>query len=132
MELIRRFWDEAIALDPTAGGQDEAVRFPICAPDPLAEAFGTAGLHDVDVRAIDVATVFADFDDLWGPFLSGVGPAPGYAIRLDADRREELRERLRTTVPIEPDGSIRLTARAWAVRGTTDGPAAGLRRDPGH
>ena len=29
-----------------------------------------------------------------------------------------LRERLRATLPIEPDGSIHLTARAGAVRGT--------------
>ncbi len=31
--------------------------------------------------------------------------------------RAALRERLRATLPTEPDGSIRLVARAWAVRG---------------
>ena len=126
MDLLRRFWDAAIELDAEAGALDEGTRFPICAPDPLRAAFEAAGLRDVDVRSIDVPTVFADFDDLWAPFLSGVGPAPGYAIRLDPARRDALRERLRATLPTEPDGSIRLTARAWAIRGTTDGPAAGL------
>jgi len=130
MELIRRFWDAAIALDPAAALDDEGARFPICAPDPLRAAFVEAGLRDVDVRPIDVPTTFRDFDDLWAPFVSGVGPAPGYAVRLEASRREALRERLRTTLPTEADGSIRLGARAWAVRGTTDGPAPGLRTDP--
>ncbi len=127
MELIRRFWDAAIALDPGAVADDEAVRFPICAPDPLRLAFEEAGLREVEVRSIGVPTVFADFDDVWTPFLSGVGPAPGYTMRLDAGRRDALREHLRETLPFATDGSIHLSARAWAVRGTSDGLAAGLR-----
>ncbi|MET8040345.1 hypothetical protein ABZU25_05700 [Micromonospora sp. NPDC005215] len=31
--------------------------------------------------------------------------------------REALREVLAARLPVEPDGSIRLVARAWAVRG---------------
>ncbi len=128
MELIRRFWDAAIELDSAAAAADEAVRFPICAPDPLRAAFDDAGLRDVEVRSIGVPTVFADFDDLWTPFLSGVGPAPGYVARLDVEHRAALAERLRTIVPSATDGTIHLVARAWAVRGVTDGPAAGLSR----
>ena len=63
-------------------------------------------------------TRFRDFDDYWTPFLGGQGPAPAYATSLGADRRDALRERLRATLPTAPDGSISLTARAWAVRGT--------------
>jgi SAM-dependent methyltransferase len=117
MDLIRGFWDAAIALDPAAAALDEAVRFPLCAPEPLRQVFDGAGLDDVEVRALDVPTVFRDFDDYWIPFLSGVGPAPGYATSLDEASRERLRERLRTSLPVEPDGSIPLVARAWAVRG---------------
>ena len=117
MELIRRFWDAAIELDPAARGLDEGIRFPICAPGPLQRAFESAGLAGVEVRPIDVPTVFRDFDDYWTPFLSGVGPAPGYAAALDPARRDALRERLDATLPREPDGRIALTARAWAVRG---------------
>ena len=36
---------------------------------------------------------------------------------LDDDRRSALREHLRSTLPAAADGSISLTARAWAVRG---------------
>jgi hypothetical protein len=71
-----------------------------------------------NVRPIDIPTVFRDFDDYWSPFLGGQGPAPGYAMSLTEERRATLRERIRSTLPFEPDGSIHLTARAWAVRGT--------------
>jgi hypothetical protein len=61
--------------------------------------------------------VLRDFDDYWKPFLSGVGPAPGYVALLDDGGRARLRDRLSETLPREPDGSIELIARAWAVRG---------------
>jgi hypothetical protein len=69
-----------------------------------------------------VPTVFRDFEDYWRPFLSGEGPAPGFAMSLPEERRAELRERIRARLPIADDGSISLVARAWAVRGTKKGP----------
>jgi SAM-dependent methyltransferase len=118
MQLIRRFWDVAAALDPRAVELDEARRFPLCRPEALESLLRGAGLSDVACRAIDVPTRFRDFDDLWSPFLGGQGPAPGYVLSLDADRRAALRERLRVALPAGPDGAIDLVARAWAVRGT--------------
>jgi hypothetical protein len=120
MQLIRTFWDAVVALDPAAQSLDEAVRFPICAPGPLAAAFQAAGLSAVETEAIEVPTVFADFDDYWTPFLRATGPAPGYVASLDDDATTALRDRLRSNLPTEPDGSIRLIARAWAVRGRAD------------
>lgn len=117
MELMRYFWDAAVALDPAAREFDEGRRFPICRPAPLAGIFRNAGLHDVEVRPLDVPTDFRDFDDYWSPFLGGQGPAPGYAVSLDDARRGSLRERIRSNLPIEKDGTIHLIARAWAVRG---------------
>jgi SAM-dependent methyltransferase len=117
MELIRRFWDAAIAIDPAAGALDEGRRFPICEPGALAELFRDAGLHDVVTRSIVVPTVFSGFDDYWDPFLAGQGPAPAYAATLADGDRAALRERLRTSLPTGPDGSIALRARAFAVRG---------------
>ena len=38
MQLLRRFWDAAGALDPDAHALDEAVRFGNAAPGPLAAA----------------------------------------------------------------------------------------------
>ena len=119
MQMMRRFWDAATALDPPdAGGKDEALRFPLCRPGPLRALFEGAGLRGVEVAAVEVPTVFRDFDDYWTPFLGGGAPAPAYCMSLEEDRRAALRDRLRATLPTEPDGSIRLSARAWAVQGT--------------
>jgi len=74
-------------------------------------------LQNVESRAIDVPTVFGSFDDYWTPFLGGQGPAPSYAMSLSENQRTELRELIRSQLPIKGDGSIELIARAWAVRG---------------
>jgi ubiquinone/menaquinone biosynthesis C-methylase UbiE len=117
MEMMRRFWDAAAALDPRGAEIDENRRFPICRPEPLRQLFEAAGLAEVETRAIDVPTVFRDFADYWTPFLGGQGPAPAYCASLPEDLRAELRERLRGTLPTRPGGSVHLIARAWAVRG---------------
>lgn len=118
MELMRRFWDAAVALDPAARALDEGPRFAdICRPEALTGIFTGVGLEQVDARAIDVLTTFVDFDDFWRPFLGEQGPAPVYVASLDEERRAALRARLRADLPVENDGSIRLMARAYAVRG---------------
>lgn len=118
MQSVRHFWDAAGALDPRARDLDQGVRFPLCRPGPLRDLFAGAGLAGVQVEAIDVPTRFRDFDDYWTPFLGGQGSAPGYVTSLPDDRRAALRDHLRTRLPYAPDGSIPLTARAWAIRGT--------------
>ena len=117
MEFMRRFWDAAVAVDPSVAELDQGRRFPIAAPGPLGTAFERAGFADVAVRAIDIETRFADFDDFWQPFLGGTGVAPTYVAGIDDAGRAAIREELRRTLPSEPDGSIGLHARAWAVRG---------------
>jgi SAM-dependent methyltransferase len=121
MDLMRRFWDAAAALDPEASRLDEGPRFPLAHPDALAAVLTGAGCAAVTTTAIDIPTVFTGFDDYWEPFLGGQGPAPAYTMSLDAAAREALRARLDATLPREPDGSIALVARAWAVRGTRAG-----------
>jgi SAM-dependent methyltransferase len=121
MQPIRRFWDAACDLDPAARTLDEGVRFPTNRPDALRSLFLGAGLSDVDVGAIAVPTDYRDFEDYWTPFLGGQGPAPAYAASLASDARETLRAHRRSTLPVEADGSIHLTARAWTARGTRRG-----------
>jgi SAM-dependent methyltransferase len=118
MQFMRHFWDAALALNPAAQDLDEGRRFPICDPAVLKEHFQRAGLAGVDVRALDVPTVFKDFNDYWMPFLGGQGPAPSYLMSLAELDRLVLRERLRASLPFAADGSVPLVARAWALRGT--------------
>ena len=76
MQMMRRFWDAVVALNSDASDKDEGRRFPVCHPEPLAALLKGAGLTNVETRAIDIPTVFKDFDDFWTPFLGGQGPAP--------------------------------------------------------
>lgn len=118
MEMLRYFWDSVVALDPRARGMDEGARFPICQPDALAQVCVDAELQHIEVTGLEIEMAFSDFSDYWTPFLGGQGPAPGYLAGQDADRRAALEKRLLAALPISQDGSLRLAARAWAVKAT--------------
>lgn len=118
MDLLRYFWDAVVAGDATARVLDEGERFPLCRPDALLDLFGDGGLSDVRCESIEIPIEFASFEDYWRPFLGGTGPAPAYVASLDTERRTSLAQKLEQGLPRGPGGTIRLTARAWAVRGT--------------
>ena len=117
MQVLRHFWDAAVAHDPHAAVLDEGKRFPLCNPDRLRGLFSHSGIDSVDVRAIDIEAHFVDFEDYWSPFLSGQGPAPSYVASLTREQQSQLGEEVRARLPISADGTIDLIARAWAVRG---------------
>ena len=116
MELMRFFWDAAVQLDASVAPMDEGVRFPQCRPEALTALFAGAQLEQIEVTALDIPTPFPSFEDYWRPFLGGQGPAPAYALSLDESARVRLRESIKERIPVLPDGSICMTARAWAVR----------------
>jgi SAM-dependent methyltransferase len=121
MAMMRYVWDAAAEVDPEGAALDEGSRFPLCQPEPLRLLWTDAGLTGVEVRPFEVPTVFADFDDYWRPFLGGQGAAPAYLATLDDARRDAIRDLVRGRLPSLVDGSIPLTARVWAVRGTAGG-----------
>lgn len=118
MQMIRHFWDAAIAVNPGDAKLDQADRFPICQPGPLAALFERAGLRSVAARPVEVPTVFQDFDDYWSPFLGGQGSAPTYLASASDSVRERIRAHLKARLAPAHGGPIELTARAWAVQGT--------------
>jgi hypothetical protein len=81
MQLLRHFWNAAAALDSAAHNLDEGRRFPLCRPEPLRDLFQGAGLKDVEVRPIDIATDFRDFEDYWQPFLADKARPPDTSDR---------------------------------------------------
>jgi len=117
MQMMRHFWDAAIEVSPADAALDQAERFPLCQPAPLQLLFENAGLHTVAVRAIEIPTVFRDFEDYWIPFLGKQGAAPTYLATLDSAQRDQIRAMLRARLTPVVDGSITLSARAWAVQG---------------
>jgi SAM-dependent methyltransferase len=118
MELMRFFWDAAVELNTDAAKMDEGIRFPLCRAEALVALFTSAGLDNPEATAIDIPTPFTSFEDYWQPFLGGQGPAPAYAVSLDETARARLRDRIRARIPAQADGSISLTARAWAICAT--------------
>jgi hypothetical protein len=62
--------------------------------------------------------VFRNFDDYWDPFLGKQGAAPTYLASVDDATRERIRAELESRLAPSQDGTIALTARAWAVQGT--------------
>ncbi|MBV9791483.1 MAG: class I SAM-dependent methyltransferase [Chloroflexi bacterium] len=117
MAMMRHFWDAAIAVSPEAAARDQAERFPLCQPQPLDALWEDLGLSAVSVRAIDIPTVFRDFEDYWTPFLGKQGAAPTYLASVDEETQERIRSLLESRLQPGPDGTIALTARAWAVQG---------------
>lgn len=118
MQMMRHFWDVAVELNPHDSTLHQAERHPLSQPEPLVALFGAAGLTSVSVRPIEISTVFRDFDDYWMPFLGKQGAAPTYLASLDGESRDRIRDALKARLVPAADGSIPMTARAWAVQGT--------------
>jgi SAM-dependent methyltransferase len=116
MTLLRRFWDAALAVDPSAEDRDEGRCMPFCTPGELGDLWSAAGLGEVDVAPVEVAAGYDGFDDLWHPLELGVGPSGAYAASLPPEQRAALKEELRRRLGVG-DGPFRLTARAWVVTG---------------
>jgi SAM-dependent methyltransferase len=104
------FWNAAHRLDPDAPDESQLAG---AREGHLLELFGEAGLEEVEGARLTVSFAHAGFDAWWELFGLGVGPASGYAARLDDEQRARLRELARDEFPA--DGVV--TASAWAARG---------------
>jgi SAM-dependent methyltransferase len=121
MTMLRAFWDAARDIDEdTATRLDEGRRMPYSRPDDLMRLWSDAGLAGVTTEGITATAGYADFEDLWGPFTLGVGPAGSYCASLSEPKRETLKDRFRSRLG-SPEGSFELAARAWLVRGGVPG-----------
>ena len=117
MQMLRTFWDEAVALNPSAAPKDER-NMPFSRRGELAALWRQHGLEQVNEDALTIETRFSSFDDYWAPFLDKQGPAGAYVAALSERDRDALKERLRMRLlGAGADRAIVLNARAWAVRG---------------
>lgn len=113
MQMLRAFWDCALALDADAPDEARTVRYG--RPGEIAELFSSVGLVDVADTTLSVSSEYADFDELWAGFELGVGPAGGYCVRLGDAHRTRLRELLFERIGA-PTGAFTLDALARAGR----------------
>jgi len=117
MAFLKYFWDVVVELNPTASPLHEGRRFLAFNRDQLKDSFSQAGLTEIEITPLEIVTHFIDFEDYWKPFLGGQGPAPSYVAKLTDPERLQLKETLAQRLPINGDGSITLSARAWATKG---------------
>src|SRR5215218_1086859 len=118
MTLLRAFWDAAREVEPERGAaHDEGVVMRWCRDGELADLWRAAGLRAVRFAALRIRASYADFEDLWAPFLQGVGPAGAFVAALDEPRRAALCDGLRRRLGAGGQ-PFELTARAWAAAGT--------------
>ena len=64
-----------------------------------------------------VEASYEDFDDLWAPFPTGVGPAGAYTASLEPEAQVALRTEFARRLG-EPEGPFTLSARAWCAVAT--------------
>jgi SAM-dependent methyltransferase len=105
------FWRAAAELDP--GVEDETDRAGV-REGHLAQLFADAELRDVETTELPVVTEHPSFEEWWGPFTGGAGPAGAYLKSLDSIRQRRLREAVQARVG---STSIAIDAVAWAARG---------------
>jgi SAM-dependent methyltransferase len=104
-------WEAAGELDPDV--VDESGLAGSREGD-LTALFALAGLREVEESVLSVSVEHPSFEEWWGPFALGVGPAGAYVAGLGPEHRSRLRERCRASLP---DAPFVLEARAWTARG---------------
>ena len=118
MTMLRVFWEAAGAVDERgAAARDERTRMRFGEPKEVVRLWEGAGLRGVEGGEIGVSASYEDFDDLWEPFLAGVGPGGDFTASLEPEAQAALREEYRRRLG-SPEGPFELQARAWYAVGT--------------
>lgn len=121
MQMLRIFWDEAVALDPAIEPRDER-HMKLSRQGQLAALWKKTGLVDIREEAVGIVQEYASFGDYWEPFTQGAGPGGAFVLALPEPRRRQLEARLRRRLLGDRhDGAFTLKASAWCVRGEVPG-----------
>jgi SAM-dependent methyltransferase len=114
MQMLRQFWDAALAIEPAAPDEARTLRFG--REGEIADLFVSAGLADVTETTLQVHSTYASFAELWSGFLAGVGPAGSYCVGLTEQRRAALHDELFRRLGA-PAGAFTLAATARCASG---------------
>ena len=122
--MLRFFWDEAVAFDPSIEPKDER-HMKLSHQGQLGDLWRKAGLLNIKEEPLVIDQVYSSFNDYWEPFTKGPGPGGAYVVSLSEDRRPQLKARMRKRLLGDlQDGPFTLRARAWCVRGEVPWPPA--------
>jgi len=114
MQMLRHFWDAALAIDPHAPDEARTLRFG--RPGEIAELLLSAGFDDIAETTLTVSARYQGFEELWAGFLAGVGPAGSFCMSLPQSERTALRAELFDRLGA-PTGAFSLTATARCASG---------------
>lgn len=117
LDMLRHFWDAALALDTDAPDEARTLRFGRAGE--LVELFDAAGLQHTEEAELTVSSTYRDFDELWSGFRAGVGPAGDYCRSLPRPACDRLERRLNVELG-EPSGPFTLNAVARYALGHTN------------
>lgn len=116
MTLLRAYWDAAREVAPEQAAQaDEGITY-YANLDQMTSLWQQVGLDDVKGGELWARAAYEDFDDLWAPFPTGIGPAGAFCAALDPEQQEALRTGLAKRLG-DPAGPFELRARAWYAVG---------------
>ena len=122
MQMLRFFWDEAVALDPAVEPKDER-HMKLSREGQLGDLWRGGELINIKEEPLVIDQAFSSFNDYWEPFTKGAGPGGAYVVSLSVDRRQQLEARIRKRLLGDrQDGPFTLKARAWCVRGEVPKP----------
>ncbi|HMJ00446.1 MAG TPA: class I SAM-dependent methyltransferase [Gaiellaceae bacterium] len=116
MTMLRAYWDAAreVAPDEAAQADEATMRYANVAE--LTDLWRKVGLDDVEGGELWASAGYEDFDDLWAPFPSGIGPAGAFCAGLEPERQDALRTAFARRLG-DPSGPFELRARAWYAVG---------------
>lgn len=117
MTMLCAYWDAAHEVVPDeTEAYDERSNMRFSTEAELTGLWRDVGLDDVRGGALDVTAAYEDFDDLWAPFPTGIGPAGAFCASLEPEQQQALRAAYARRLG-NPEGSFELTARAWYAVG---------------
>lgn len=88
----------------------------VATPEQLTALWENAGLCEVETTTLIVERRYASFEQFWRITQQGPSLVPVLG-KLDEARLQALREAVCADIPAQEDGSVVLTARAFAVKG---------------
>ena len=116
MTMLRAFWDAAREVAPDEAGRADESTMRYSDLASLTGLWREVGLNEIDSGELSVSADYEDFDDLWAPFPSGIGPAGAFCAALEPERQHALRTAFARRLG-DPTGPFELSARAWHVVG---------------
>ncbi|MEA3105693.1 MAG: hypothetical protein QOI88_298 [Gammaproteobacteria bacterium] len=87
-----------------------------CTLEALHSLFEQTGLQSTEVRQIEVESTYRDFDELWTSQTQAFSPMGRCIAALSEADRVRLRATVAAIVPVMPNGSMKYTARANALK----------------